>query len=759
MKKQIRVICVICVLISGLLIAQNYTIEPTEMDFGTVNFGQNATQTLWFNSVGNGNVEITDITTSNDIELSMTSFTLWNGASIPVDITFTPTEEGTFVDSLVIYSDDPEIGEFACHLTAVVTATPTISVTPTQLDYEIHLNETEEQTQTLTIENTGSDTLNFEIVSEFEILTQTPWFQQNYSDTGFNNLVSTGFVDMINYNYGYESPPGCPGDYFSIKYSGQIYCDESTTYYFESNCCDDAENIYIDGILAFNLTSNGDTDSYYLTEGLHDVEVRFIENIGAACVTLLWSKTSDNYAPVRCGFFETINYSWLTFNQTGFTLESEEIISVSVTANGIGLDYGYYEATIQVASNDPENPIVDVPVSLSVFYPIALLDETQIEFGEIVFNTITNYNFEIINTGNDVLEISSIIGSGNTNLDVQPDTLNIASQDTGHVVINFSPDPMETTIIDTLFLTTNEFPASTIQIPITAVVVPSFEPIITSITDIPDDQGSWVRVNFTRSYYDSDSLRTVQGYSVQIQNDESWETYTSSYAYGESNYTIVVHTPTDSSDVSNGLLNFRVIASMDEGNWASDVVQGYSVDNIVPSAPVGLLYEFGALVWAPCPDEDFQYFAVYYGENIGEYDEEPIATTVDTCLVDISQLGYYVVTAFDYAGNESDMSEEINIVLLGINNIGLPTEYALSPAYPNPFNPTSTIRYQCPEASVVNLAIYNVNGQLVEELVNTQISAGYHEVTWNANNQSTGLYFIKMTTGNYIATQKVVLVK
>ena len=137
----------------------NYSLDPTEMDFGEVELGQSATQTLWFNSAGNGNVEVTDIITGDEIDVSMTAFTLWNGATIPVEVTFTPNTEGSFTDSLVIYSDDPEVTEFTYNLTATAVANPNIVVTPTQLNYEIHLNEAEEQTQTLSIENTGYDTL------------------------------------------------------------------------------------------------------------------------------------------------------------------------------------------------------------------------------------------------------------------------------------------------------------------------------------------------------------------------------------------------------------------------------------------------------------------------------------------------------------------------------------------------------------------------------------------------------------------------
>jgi subtilisin family serine protease len=73
----------------------------------------------------------------------------------------------------------------------------------------------------------------------------------------------------------------------------------------------------------------------------------------------------------------------------------------------------------------------------------------------------------------------------------------------------------------------------------------------------------------------------------------------------------------------------------------------------------------------------------------------------------------------------------------------LPKEYALHQSYPNPFNPSTTIRYGLPARSVVRLAIYNVLGQVVTELVNGEKETGYHEVQWQAQSSS-GMYFYRL---------------
>ena len=71
----------------------------------------------------------------------------------------------------------------------------------------------------------------------------------------------------------------------------------------------------------------------------------------------------------------------------------------------------------------------------------------------------------------------------------------------------------------------------------------------------------------------------------------------------------------------------------------------------------------------------------------------------------------------------------------------------------------STIEFGLSFDSEVSIQIYNLQGRVVETLVGGYMEAGYHSVTWNADNFSSGVYFVKMTTGNHISTQKLLLVK
>jgi len=89
----------------------------------------------------------------------------------------------------------------------------------------------------------------------------------------------------------------------------------------------------------------------------------------------------------------------------------------------------------------------------------------------------------------------------------------------------------------------------------------------------------------------------------------------------------------------------------------------------------------------------------------------------------------------------------------------LPIKTELTDAYPNPFNPTSTINYGLNNTGHVEITVYDAAGRLVEELVNQSQTAGYHSITWNASSQASGMYFAKMIAGDVVQTQKLVLLK
>ena len=108
------------------------------------------------------------------------------------------------------------------------------------------------------------------------------------------------------------------------------------------------------------------------------------------------------------------------------------------------------------------------------------------------------------------------------------------------------------------------------------------------------------------------------------------------------------------------------------------------------------------------------------------------------------------------------MDNKINYmkVLSSIN----PQEFFIKNAYPNPFNPITSIRYNLPNNCSVNITIYDMMGRIVKTLVNGSQTTGYKLVQWNATNDrnepvSAGLYLYNIQAGKFRQTRKMVLLK
>ena len=120
-----------------------------------------------------------------------------------------------------------------------------------------------------------------------------------------------------------------------------------------------------------------------------------------------------------------------------------------------------------------------------------------------------------------------------------------------------------------------------------------------------------------------------------------------------------------------------------------------------------------------------------------------------------------------YANNEVDtqyMLYILDVLLAGEdlsiqeNNI-VPDRMNLFPAFPNPFNPFTNIRFNISKPGPVRIGIFNSNGHFVTELLNKTLSPGYRELQWNGSAKASGVYFVKLESGSYSQVQKIILLK
>ena len=93
------------------------------------------------------------------------------------------------------------------------------------------------------------------------------------------------------------------------------------------------------------------------------------------------------------------------------------------------------------------------------------------------------------------------------------------------------------------------------------------------------------------------------------------------------------------------------------------------------------------------------------------------------------------------------------------NQENLPNEIVLHPNYPNPFNPTTTIRFSVGRQQAVSLQVFDITGRLIETLIDGKMEPGTHEIIWDAQSYSAGIYFLQMTSGRNRQVQKLILLK
>jgi len=181
------------------------------------------------------------------------------------------------------------------------------------------------------------------------------------------------------------------------------------------------------------------------------------------------------------------------------------------------------------------------------------------------------------------------------------------------------------------------------------------------------------------------------------------------------------------------------------------------------------------------PNGDSLYYLMRAASaEIGDHGLDTNATTIEVSYVDIIvNMSENNVTAatLEWTVHVTDGIDTVeadnapfSITIDGANALSayleglLPDEFALHQNYPNPFNPVTTLRYDLPENSLVNITIYDMLGRQVKTLVSQTQDAGYRSVIWDATNDygkpiSAGIYLCQIQAGEFISTKKMVLLK
>ena len=101
------------------------------------------------------------------------------------------------------------------------------------------------------------------------------------------------------------------------------------------------------------------------------------------------------------------------------------------------------------------------------------------------------------------------------------------------------------------------------------------------------------------------------------------------------------------------------------------------------------------------------------------------------------------------------------MVVNGIDEIPVmtPAVFSLGSAYPNPFNPSTSILLEVADEGYVSVEVYNIMGQVVSTLTEGYMNRGDYTLTWDASNQVSGMYLVRAVAGGYVSTQKLLVIK
>jgi subtilisin family serine protease len=161
----------------------------------------------------------------------------------------------------------------------------------------------------------------------------------------------------------------------------------------------------------------------------------------------------------------------------------------------------------------------------------------------------------------------------------------------------------------------------------------------------------------------------------------------------------------------------------------------------------------------------------------GNFSAEPTSFTVapgEAMSVEVTfspdQVGDF--SAFLQIVSNDPTTDTLSVAVSGVGEMttsssveeGLPREFSVSPNFPNPFNPTTTIKYDLPASAPVELVVYSLLGGKVRTLISREMEAGYHQVDWDGKNDSgvpvtSGVYLYRFTAGDYLMIRKMILLK
>ena len=196
-----------------------------------------------------------------------------------------------------------------------------------------------------------------------------------------------------------------------------------------------------------------------------------------------------------------------------------------------------------------------------------------------------------------------------------------------------------------------------------------------------------------------------------------------------------------------------IVVMLDFGDC---VVKEVKWGEVVPSSGFNFIYLDGNRLTAACfgvssalpSGQNVKLLKIHLYENNCTPDTFTNAVGSRTAMVKTDAHGVVFDVNFDYTDVSDDEDEAST----------LPDKFSIGAPYPNPFNPSTTVKYIVPEKGLVKIVVYNIRGQEVACLVDSEHTPGVYFIKWDAQ-QASGVYFIRMSSSTFSDKKKVVLLK
>jgi Secretion system C-terminal sorting domain len=191
------------------------------------------------------------------------------------------------------------------------------------------------------------------------------------------------------------------------------------------------------------------------------------------------------------------------------------------------------------------------------------------------------------------------------------------------------------------------------------------------------------------------------------------------------------------------------LTSNNGGNWTL-------VNSGLPNNQISALAIIGSNLFAAM-DSSSPFWGVYYSSNNGT---NWIPKNDGFSQVPPTQ-SFLITSNYIFVGSGQQIWRRNISEFIGIKQISelVPSKYSLSQNYPNPFNPTTVIRFQLSVVGLTTLKVYDIMGREVQTLVNERLQPGTYETKFDGSQLTSGVYFYKLTSGDYTETKKLTLIK